>query len=254
MIPLRETLENFQAYMLEKEPSILNQIITEGRASREVRLNVYSNAYYLRLIEILEGDFPILCKLLGEEKFNQFGRDYVNDYPSNYFSVGTFSRNFSKFLASNTSLDPIYAEIANLEWHLSEVLYAANAKVLTLEDLKKIPAEEWINMKLTFHPSVRTLYFSYNAPEIYKACNEDQLKSEIKQYQTSQNWLVWRRDLRGYFCSLTSEENWIRQAIERNQNFGEICEGLCEFLSENQVGEFAATTLSKWISEGMFRL
>lgn len=252
MTALKETLENFQSYILENNSAIEKEITEEGKASVDTRLKVYGNAYYLRLIEVLEDDFPILSKTLGKDKFSQLARDYTDAYPSNHYSVGAFSRHFSKFLSTNTSLDPIYSELANLEWHLGEVIYAADAPVLTLEDLKLIPPDEWIELKLTFHPSVRVLTLFYNAAELYKTINEKLPQPSIKQIPNGEDWLVWRKDQHAFFCSLTHEEAWICQAIQRGSDFGDICEGLCDFLPEESVSEFAATTLSKWISEGIF--
>ncbi len=98
MSSLQETLEQFQSFILNDEPAIEENISGNDEEFRFTRLNVYRHGYALRLLEILGKDFGGLQILIGCETFDKFGRDYIQSYPSNHFSVRYFGRHFSKFL------------------------------------------------------------------------------------------------------------------------------------------------------------
>ncbi len=66
------------------------------------RLGIYAEAYLLRLVEILNADFPKLRVLMGKSKFEKMAHDYLAAYPSQYFSVRYLGSHLSKFLSNTT--------------------------------------------------------------------------------------------------------------------------------------------------------
>lgn len=54
MKTLKELQEGMQAFVLEKNTDVAEDIIKPENMDSVARLQVYRNAYYLRLIEILE--------------------------------------------------------------------------------------------------------------------------------------------------------------------------------------------------------
>src|SRR6516162_215871 len=98
---LRELQENFQAYMLSQNDTVLNSISFDHDLAL-TRINIYRDGYAFRLLEILQKDFPCLRQIMGDEElFEKMGREYIAQYPSNHFSICTFSRHFSNFLAQS---------------------------------------------------------------------------------------------------------------------------------------------------------
>ena len=133
---LRETIENFQNYILDKDNSpIEHSVDGPDSAFRQTRLDVYHAAYSLRLLEILSLNFAMLKVLAGEEVFERLGRDYIHSYPSNHFSVRFFGRNFSQFLATQPEATPVFAELADFEWALGQTIDAPDAPQLTFEQM-----------------------------------------------------------------------------------------------------------------------
>src|SRR5579863_113528 len=51
------------------------------------RIEIYSTMYYLRLVEILEGDFQAVRHAVGEERFTELARDYITEHPSRYYDL-----------------------------------------------------------------------------------------------------------------------------------------------------------------------
>lgn len=251
-ISLQQLQEVFQAYMLEGDKSILNEIINTPLASAELRMDVYRDAYYLRLIDILAMDYSVLKEWVGEETFSELASDYIDAYPSNQFSIRIFGRHFSKFLATHATAAPILKELATFEWKIAEVLDAADAPHITFEDVTKIPPESWGEMEFVLHPSIQIVPFFFNTPELWRALKEEQTPPEVIQQEIPITWLFWRFNHEAYFISINEPQLAMLQLIQSNKNFGEICEDLTEFFAEEEVVQFAAGTLRSWVDQGIF--
>ena len=77
MRELRELQADFQNYLLQQNPCITFDIIGTTTVPVITRLNIYRDAYYLRLIEAFQQDYPALQALLGEKHFEQLCRNYI---------------------------------------------------------------------------------------------------------------------------------------------------------------------------------
>jgi hypothetical protein len=248
---LRELQENFQAYVLNQDSNIISHISTQALdASKQI--DIYKKGYSLRLLEILQKDFPILYQKAGEELFNKFGYDYIKTYPSNHFNICIFSRHFSQFLIAEKH-EPFLAEMAAFEWALSRALDTADAPHIGLPDLSNVLPESWPYVQFCFHSSVALYEFHFNSPQIvYAMMLENDSIPEPAKEQSPRGWVIWRFELQPYFESLSKEQAWMVNAILQKKTFGEICQGLCEWLPEEEVAMYAAGSLKNWLEKGMF--
>src|SRR3990167_6248555 len=102
-------------------------------------------------------------------------------------------------------------------------------------------------MKLQIHPSAQRLNFSWNVFPIWQALSEDQPPPDPVQQEQPIPWILWRKELTNQFCSLTADEAWAIDAMRQGIKFGEICEGLCEWIDEHNAAIHAASLLKGWI-------
>lgn len=252
MSNVREIQENFQEYILHGVKNIVSHISDSEKMKAADRVNLYKVGYALRLLEILEKDFPGLKLMMGDELFEEIGRDYIDSFPSNHFSIIYFSRHFSKYLSSHEKAQAIHVEMAAFEWHLGQVLLAADAPQLSVSDLAQIDPESWANMRLEFHPSLRTIELFYNTPQIWNTVHEEQKAvPELKRTDKPVTWMVWRKDLQSFFVSLDDHRRWMLAELQDGKSFSEICEGLSEWMEEEQVAQFAAFALRDWFDDGI---
>lgn len=250
MSSLRELQENFKAYILNQNQEILS--ILDARNDNANRIDIYKKGYSLRLLEILEKDFPTFRSIVGEKEFEKMGYDYIAKFPSTHFSICIFSQYFSQYLLES-NYDPYLSEFAAFEWALACALDAADAAEIGVDCLGTVAPESWPYVQFSFHPSVMLNQYFYNAPQIvYAKMMEQENLPELIRQNTSTSWLIWRYQLKSYFESLTSNQVWIVKAIWEGKTFGEICEGLCQWLPEEEVAQFAAGSLHNWLSKGMF--
>ena len=235
--------DSMQKYLLTADQDILQHISSTDKVPVDTRLAIYRDAYRSRLHEALTTSYPVLQAHLGENEFQEVAYAYIDASPSEYRSIRWFGDTLSDFLSDT----PALAELAKFEWVLGLVFDAADAPILTVEEISQIPSEKWIDMQLFFHPSVHRFASKWNTVEIWQAYTEEQNIIQLVQNVTSIEWILWRKDDMNQFASLSIDEAWALDAIQKGATFGEICEGLCEWVEEESAAMHAASLLKGWL-------
>lgn len=144
------------------------------------RLQIYSGAYYSRLLECLRAEFPVLAQALGGELFDEFAVEYLLRYPPHSYTLNELGANFAKFLAEtrptsatedNSWLD-FLVDLARLEWTFSEVFDgpgAENQPLLSAEQLRSVSPELWPAARLVPVPCLRILRLDFPVQNYYRA-------------------------------------------------------------------------------------
>ena len=89
---LRTLQRDFQRYLLHLDRAMIDQVTSTAQASAKERLGIYADAYRLRLIEVLEGDYPGVHTMVGDEQFDKLCRAYIDSYPSDNPNIRWFGR------------------------------------------------------------------------------------------------------------------------------------------------------------------
>lgn len=250
-------LQNLQAafkdYILADNKKILDLVeapITEDDAI--TRVNIYAHGYFGRLHEILGCDYPIIKLHLGDLQFEKLCRDFLNVYPSHYFTVGLMGERMAKFLSEHEAYqtEPYLKELAEFEWTLQAILERPDAPLATLADLHAIPIENWEELRFVLHPSVSTLQFNWNIVEIAHAANLEPPEKKSPQ-AAIQQIVLWRKEVAAYYHSINAAELYMLAQIQNGLNFAELCEGLCDFMPEDDVPLFAVEVIQRWLSSEM---
>ncbi len=89
------------------------------------RLAVYSDGYFLRLLETLGQDFAAVKRAVGEESFQRLAADYLIDHPSRSPLVNDIGAPFAAFLKRHPSSkeSPFLSDLAALEWAALQALF-----------------------------------------------------------------------------------------------------------------------------------
>lgn len=165
--------------------SELERVIRRSKnLTAEERLGIYANAYYARLLECLRESFPVLCKALGRELFDEFAFDYLQRYPSQSYTLSRLGDRFADFLEETRPDRGAAGEtpaadwpdfligLARLEWNIEQVFDGPGvegAALLSAADLRGIePAlfgEAWLRPVVC----LTLLTFKYPVNEYYTA-------------------------------------------------------------------------------------
>jgi hypothetical protein len=254
MSRLTEVQVDFQHFLLHGDVAAIEpHVVGTARVPVSTRLSIYGDGYGSRLIEALEANFPVLSELLGKEDFESLGAAYVRACPSQFFSIRYYGHALADFLAAEPkyATAPVLAELARWEWAMTEVFDATDAESIGPQDLAKVPPQKWAELRFHWHPSIRRLALTWNAPQIWKAVSDDAEPPEVTLSSEPVEWLLWRQELRTYFRSLQSAEAAAFEAARQGQPFGELCALLCEEFGETQAPAKAAGFLREWVESGL---
>jgi hypothetical protein len=176
------------------------------------RVNIYANMYFFRIRDALKEDFPSIVEALGEDGFHNLIAEYLQVYPPTHYSLRNAGRHLAEFIS-----DEKLSELARFEWALIEAFDAADAPLLTEDDLKKVPAEDWPGLVLKLHPSVQLVAHDHH--------------------------IVWRQGLE-VVHRVADEAEW-RLLVQIHSG--------CEFaaLCEEVSSETILSYLQTWISQGL---
>ena len=254
MSNLRELQEHFVAHLLTNDQKIVKNIGTTKQVSADERLAIYRDTYYLNLVNLLRKDYSLLEDLLGEDAFEQLAVDYIHANPSCYFNANEFGEPLAKFLAkaSPYAEQAYLAELAAMCWAWATVLIAADAEALSIEQLAMIPQDAWPQLRLTAHPSVKLLRYTWNAIEYWQAVQQKQPLPTLIKLKKPNYCLIWRKGLQPFYLILPQEAGWALQAFQNGQTFADVCEGLTQQLPEDEVAPYVVSLLTMWLKEGIF--
>jgi hypothetical protein len=247
---LQDVQGQFQDYILGAAPGIEAAVIGNARADAQTRLQVYADAYRLRLLEALGNDYEALRQFAGAAQFESMGRAYIEAHPSDTASVRWFGRHLPQFLhtAPGYAARPVLYELALFEWKKGEVFDAPEAAAVAIEAVAAVPPESWAEMRLLPHPALRRLDLRWNVPAICQAYEAQTQAPRARARPQARPWLLWRDealDIR--WRPLTADEAAAIDAVCAGRSFGELCERLCEWVEPEQAAMHAAGLLKRWI-------
>jgi hypothetical protein len=244
---------DFQDYLLRGDAAVEAHVVGTVRVPVATRLGIYAGAYRSRLADALAHNYPGLAKLLGETDFQTLASDYILAHDSPFFSIRYYGDALPQFLASREdySAAPVLAELAQWEWAMGCVFDAAEAPPLAHEALARIPAQQWAQLRFSWHPSVRRLALSWNVPQLWQALTNDAERPALSLAARPAQWLLWREELTSYFRSMPQAEAAALDAARSGWPFAELCELLCDELGESEAPAQAAALLRGWIAAGL---
>lgn len=251
---LKETQQQFKEHLVRGGSEILSNIVSTERLSNIDRLAIYGNAYYARLVEVLENDYSTIHTLLGDDEFELLGRRYIEKYPSSFFTLRWFGQHLADFLkaAEPYSKHPYLYEMALFEWRFTDAFDAADASTVMEQDVAQVPPENWPELVFDFHPSVSWLSYHWNILPVWKAVKEGGDVPVLQKIAEPGSCVVWRQGLSTKYRTLESHEAELMQAVAQQKNFSQLCELLVEEGElPDKVPLIIAGFLKTWISQGM---
>lgn len=251
---LKELQNAFKRNVLTGDEAFGQYINSTAAVSSDVRLAIYGNAYFARLEEALESDYEIVKQLLGEDVFEEACLAYIHKYPSHYYSLRWFGQDFPNFLGYQADSGEHHwpAEMAQLEWSFTGAFDAADAVPATEADVAAIPPEAWAELKIRFHPSVRTFAIWWNTLARWRAAKNNESVPEAVRLSEPAQCLLWRQDLLTQYRSMEADEAVALQAALDGASFSEVCGALAEEAQDQeQVPMRAAGFLKTWLAAGM---
>lgn len=253
MSELMDLQNQFQKFLLSGKSEIDESIIETETLAVATRLAIYKDAYKLRLIESLTTSFPAVHAYLGTEEFQKLCSSYIDTHPSTYRSIRWYGHALAEYLKHYyTKAYSYVAELADLEWKMTLAFDAADDPALSVNDMAHVPAEAWAGMQFVLHSSAQRLNYFWNVVPVWQALINDRDLPEWSNTPRVTSWVLWRaQDNLTQYYSLSEEEAWALDAVIQGLSFGELCEGLCQWVAVEEVAMKAASFLKSWIQHGI---
>ena len=248
-------------------PDELEQIVQRSRNQTSVeRLAVYANAYYARLIECLEEEFPAMAYALGEETFRAFACEYLQRYPPGSYTLAKLAANFPRFLRETrpakdaqddgaTDWTDFLIDLATLERTYSEVFDSPGAEgidTLQRDDLADISPERWPDTRLLLVACVRLLELQFPAHEFAAAVKRGQEPTIPSSSATF--LLVTRRNYVVHPRAVSKLEFSVLQGICAGRSVGEVVAAAAESCQSEveQLSTQLREWFGRWSADGLF--
>jgi hypothetical protein len=233
------------------------------------RLEIYNRQYWFRLLDCLYEDYPGLHSVLGDKKFHNLARAYLDRYPSISFTLRNLGSRLVEFLQTEPRWthphEQLALDMARLEWAQVEAFDGENKPGTDWEKLVNAPLEK---IKLRLQPYITLLDISYPVDTIVLRIlkQENGLRTEAsnavggsetpkkrrhtKKIAPTQAWLVVHRMNNSvYFKRVTEPEFHVLQAIAKSDHLAEAMAHV-EHIGMN--AEELQQSFTNWSSLGWF--
>ncbi len=252
-VSLQAIQANFQDYVLgpsKQQPAIAAIVADHFGLPAGDRLAIYYDAYRIRLSEALSEAFNKTHGYVGDETFGDLCSAYIDKYPSRFRNLRWFGDAFPAFAAQSLPDYPVVAELAAFEWALGLAFDAADAPVLTVEEVQQLDAGDWEQVGFVLPPSLQMLSLHWNVPGIWLALEKEEAPPEAVYSEEACTWLVWRKDLQAHFRSLDAYESLALRGLAKGHSFSRVCAEAAD-LSEHDITPQIAGWLQVWLTESV---
>ena len=222
------------------------------------RLEIYADAYFLRLRDVLAEDFPTIAKLLSGENFDWLVRQYLKVHPSSEPSVRHLGNAMAEFIRGRSDLSPWLADLAALEWARVDAFDAPddeNNEPVTIGSLAGIDPAAWPELRMAAVRSLAVINAAWPVHRLWAEINEPdagahhEASHHLEPEPTSIR--VWRRpDYHVLHAPVDQREAAALKQLIANASFGEICR-VFDDLDEQQGAEQAGALLLRWLEDGI---
>lgn len=241
---LAMTQDRLQAYLLgdgAAREGMLPRLANGYGIPRELRLDIYHNAYRARLREALETVFERTWAYIGDDEFAKASARHVETKPSTWRNLRDYGANFPATLREIMPGDPEVAELATMDWNLHIAFDAPNASLLGHSTLAALDDRDWESARFDFHPGVSMAVFEWNVLEVWHALDRENPPPPVRRLERPTGHLFWRRDLASRFRSLDDAEFAALRDLAAGASFATVCERVAP--------ETAGAWLRDWIAE-----
>lgn len=175
MSSLLELQRNFRVALLAGTYAAASTVIG-GTLDATARVRIYRNNVLGNLTGALRLTFPAVERLVGADFFAGAAAQFIPAAPPLSADLYEYGAAFPAFLAAFEPAQRItyLADVARLEWAVSQALHAPFVPALTASALLGVPEARQADLRFTPHPSLSLLALAHPAKAIWEAVlNED---------------------------------------------------------------------------------
>jgi hypothetical protein len=227
------------------DSSLAAAVRPDARLDSAGRIQVYADAYFLRLRDVLIEDFPTVAKVLGAERFERLAQNYLEAFPSEHPSVRHLGRSMADFIDVQSDVPPYLSALARLEWAMIDAFDAPDSSPLAAESLRDIEADRWPALKFVPIPALRMIHSGWLIHKLWS----DEKPGAISAAPISLR--IWRgRDYQVRHAPMDSLEAEALKRLIDGAPFAMICDAYAD-LREDDAARESIATFARWLGDGL---
>jgi hypothetical protein len=240
------------------EAPLSSLVRSDERLSAESRLDVYANAYFYRIHDVLCEDYPQLAAALGETSFHDLATSYLAVHPSEHPSLRWVGARLAPFLRESDAAAGVRAraawapDLAAFEWAKGLVFDALDAPIAERGDLANVPAERFEALVLAAIPAVHLLTLAWPVDALRTDASPADLAVDAAQWTpASISLVIWRRSERTFYRRADALEFEALARVRDGVRFGELCAFAASRRGDDEAPALAAAWLARWLDDGL---
>jgi hypothetical protein len=233
------------------------RIRSDASLSAVERLDVYANAYFYRIRDCLIEDFGALHAALGAELFHDLVTAYLIAHPPRHPSLRYAGDRLSQYLLDAPPAEPFRrrlpwaGDLARLEWALRTSFDAADAAIVSRDELVAVAPGDWGALRFEIQPAFALLSLDWPVDRCRQAWEREGALSP-EPLNVEKVWIcVWRRDERVRYRRVADGEASALTRALQGESFGALCEWLAADRDDEAASACAAAWLKRWQADGL---
>lgn len=196
------------------------------------RFNVYRNNVAVSLRAALAATYAVVKALVGDDFFAVMARTYIADRLPSSPVLLRYGYDFPDFIETFEPARrlPYLPDVARVEWSFNESYHAADAKPVTIDDLRALDPDALERVRFVFHPSLRLIRSDWPVLSIWHAHQQADPAAHLPglaQARAEHGFLV-RPSLEVQVMLLPGEGFQLLAALCEGETLGEAAGGLPE--------------------------
>jgi hypothetical protein len=202
------------------------------------RLAIYRDNVHAGFIKTLSLEFPVTCRLVGEDYFRQLSLAFLGCHPSRSGDLHHVGAAFPGFLSERFA-GPEYlylADVARLEWACQECLVAEDSEPLNPQTLRGVPADAYGELRFTLRPACRLVHSAFPVMRIWEVNQPDAALDEIVDLRSGPDYLAVMRSSRVELCRVPAGDFRLLSAFSEGRNLDSALDAVLASDSQFDLG------------------
>lgn len=230
---------------LRDRPSDIQVRLAAGGARG---LDVYRNAYRLRLRDCLRETYEKTWAWLGDARFDEAVNLYIKDCAPTSWTLADYGERFSETIATLAPDAAEAVELAALEWAMRRAFDGPGAAPLTTDQCEGI---DWESVVLRLAPTFSLVPVTTNCGAIWAAISEGGDPPAATVLPATAALCVWRKALSPTFRTVEGLELIALNLALSGVAFGDMCRQIAERHGAADVIEPVGAMLARWLQDEM---
>lgn len=235
-------LRSFQRYeAVADDPALAEEarvhVTGNDRLTPAEQVDIYRRQFWLRHDDVLREDFPCLLRVLGEDGWDRFVRDYLAAHPPHHKNLRYLAADASRFAASwlgfPERLAPLCREIITYELAFLDVFDGADPRPLDAAVLAGLSEDAWARATFELNPVVKRLAFAHPVHRFRLEVRNAEGDAPVALPAPAPTKIaLFRKDLVVHFEELGDDAFALLEGLARGQTLIEACAALAAGKSE----------------------